>query len=307
MDPYFLKKYKLVASTKTFSASQLVSKVCRFCKRNESQVSFNNLPHAIPELLGENDFISSDECDECNNWFSAYETHLSIFFRPYLTMVGVKGKKKIPEFHSRTENRNEATRTIIKVGEDGNRKVILSDLSDYIVDKEKKTISLVFRKPPHKPHWVYKALVKIGMSLLPPNYIDKYDQVYKWLLDKDCCVDTFITAFITILTRSKFSEPFAELYLAKRTMYKKHFLPQATLVIGFANIVVQIFLPEDNYETTKELPPHMNLYPAFAFDKNTTKTRFAINHVDLKSKHSVTYNETLHFSFQEGEFNIEHK
>lgn len=304
MDPYFKKKYKLIASTKTFNSSTTAQKICKFCKCDKTKVSFGNLPHAIPELLGENNFISGDECDECNNKFSAYETHLSTFFLPYLTMAGVKGKRKVPEFHSRTENRDEATRTIVKVGEDGNRKILLSDLTDYVIDEEKKTMSITFRKPPHKPYWVYKALVKIGLSLMPEEYIDKFNESYKWLLDKACSVDYFITAFITVLTRNKFAKPFAELYLAKRNIYKTHFIPQSTLIVGFGNIVAQIFLPEFNFEKTKEKQPQMNLYPGFAFDKTSSKTKFTINAVDLKSKVSVTYNETLHFSFHSAELNI---
>ena len=309
MDPlYFWKKYKLVASTKTFKPLTNTPNICRFCKQCEPKVTFNSKTHAVPELLGENNFISLDECDTCNNIFSGFESHLSIFFRPYLTMLAVKGKRKIPEFHSRTENGNEDTRTIIKIGENHNRNILLKDLCDYKIDKENKTMSITFRKQPHRPFWVYKSLVKVALSILPTKNISEYNEVFKWLLDKSNSADYFITAFITVLTRSKFSEPFADLYKAKRTIYKKSFIPEMTLVIGFGNIIVQIFLPltiHFDIKTANSKRPELNLYPSFVFDKNSQKTQFTINAVDLKSKSPITYDEILHFSYQTAEFNID--
>jgi len=304
----FWKKYELVASTKTFSSLINIPRACRFCLEDETTTTFNTTTHAVPELLGENNFISLDECDKCNSKFSGFESHLSIFFRPYLTMVGVKGKRKIPEFHSRTENGNENTRTIVKVAEDEKRNLILCDLEDYKIDEQEKRMSITFRKPPHKPLWVYKALVKIALSLLPKEGLSKYKNVLDWLLDKpDYYADYFVTAFITVLTRGKFQAPFAELYRAKRTMYKKHFLPELTLVLGFGNLVVQIFLPlsqEFENEVSEGKTPTLNLFPSFAFDKAARKEKFTINVVDLKGEESITYNETLHFVYHCAELNI---
>ncbi len=309
MNPlYFWKKYELAASTKTFNSLITIPRVCRFCLEDETATTFNTTAHVVPELLGENDFTSLDECDKCNSKFSGFESHLSIFFRPYLTMVGVKGKRKIPEFHSRTENGNESTRTIVKVAEDEKRNLILSDLADYKIDEKGKRMSITFRKPPHKPLWVYKALVKIALSLLPKERISKYKNVFDWLLNKpDCYADYFVTAFITVLTRGKFQIPFAELYTAKRTVYKKHFLPELTLVLGFGNLIVQIFLPlsqEFENEMTEGKTPILNLFPSFAFDKDLSKEKFTINAVDLKGEISITYDETLHFVYDFAELNL---
>ncbi|TPG44553.1 HNH endonuclease [Flavobacterium pectinovorum] len=300
----FWQKYELIESTKTFIAISNNPKSCRFCNLDEQHTTFNTEAHLIPELMGENKIISYDECDKCNNKFSGFESHLSIFFRPYLTIMGVKGKKKVPTFQSRTEDGNEHTRTIITVN-DNKRNVILQNLDDYQISKENKTFTITFRKPPHKPFLVYKSLVKIALSLLPSEKIKDYKNVFDWILDKSNETDAFITAFITVIKAGKFRKPFAELYSAKRIYYKNHFLPEMTCIIGFGNVVVQIFLPLSNtfdYQKAKLKTPNLNLFPSVIYDKN--KTVFNFKAIDLIEKNSITYNEILHFSFEDAEINI---
>ncbi|RZJ64885.1 MAG: hypothetical protein EOO45_17670 [Flavobacterium sp.] len=113
----FLEQYGLLVSTDSYVPPAPLIKICRFCRQDESSTTFTNIPHAIPELLGANEFITADECDKCNKHFSKYESHLSKFFLPYLAMVGVKGRKGTPAFHSRTENQDGNTRTIVKFEE----------------------------------------------------------------------------------------------------------------------------------------------------------------------------------------------
>lgn len=313
IDPlFFWKKYELIASTKTIKGNETSKpKICRFCGKNESTTTFNTKAHILPELLGRNDIISGDECDNCNNKFSAFESHLSIFFRPHLAITGVEGKRKVPKFHSRTIDNNEETRTTLEIDEEGRRKLTFGNIDDYKIDKENKKGSIIFRMPPHKPIYVYKALLKIALSILPEDRKIKYKNVFDWISDKDISTDYFCIAFITVLRGKKFAAPIAELYEAKQIFTAKDFIPELTLIVKFGNIVAQIFLPlshEFDYERSKGKSPSLNVFPAstlnidFEKAKITNRIKYSFTSIDLRSEESVSYNETMHFTFKTGDF-----
>lgn len=46
--PY--KNYHLNSSTLIYLGNE-TERICRFCNKNESEVSFNNISHAIPEFV----------------------------------------------------------------------------------------------------------------------------------------------------------------------------------------------------------------------------------------------------------------
>src|SRR5690606_9947965 len=162
---------------------------------------FKKVAHACPELLGHNNFVIYDECDACNEKFSKYESHLSKFFLPYLSVVGVKGKKKIPNFQSRKDKEDEDTRTSLKYTEDAKINLLLSSYDDYKVDVENKTMSIRFRNPAIKPIYVYKSLLKVALSFLPQNKIQKYQLLFDWLQNENTEIVFFSPLFITKLTR----------------------------------------------------------------------------------------------------------
>ncbi len=60
------------ASTKKTIGEQDKSKrVCRFCNNTRTNISFNNIAHAISESLGNKKIILNEECDECNSEFGS--------------------------------------------------------------------------------------------------------------------------------------------------------------------------------------------------------------------------------------------
>jgi hypothetical protein len=311
---YFWKVYRLAGSTKEMVRKSNSIKVCRFCKKDEQTVSFKMDAHAFPELLGENDFVSHEECDACNSMFSGFESHLSKFFLPYLSVLQVKGKKKIPEFHSRTDNGGEITRTILKRGGDGRLQLIIGKDDDLLIDRETKKMSIRFRLPPHKPMYVYKALVKIGLSVLQSDLVEKYRSVFNWLMGEETKIAYFPMVYITKVVHHKFANPFAELYEANWIFKGKGFNPELTLIVNFGNLVAQIFLPlssQFDYERSHRKSPQLEMYPASVlYNQNKDAYKDAkptdlitINYqfscVDLASEASCTRDEIIGFSFQD--------
>ena len=144
----FFKRYKLIASTSGGVKIIPHKKACRFCELGEEQVTFKKKAHLISELLGRNNSHSYDECDKCNELFSKYESHLSKFFLPNLTMIGVQGKKRIPSFHSRTNLNDQETRTTITYNsETHEREISLKKEIDLEINHENNTAVLRFRQP----------------------------------------------------------------------------------------------------------------------------------------------------------------
>lgn len=307
----FWKKYKLITSTDDMKSQILAKEIraqeCRFCKLNPENTTFSQKTHLLPELLGGNSILTTDECDECNKLFSGFESHLSTFFRPYLVISGVTGKKKIPKFQSRTNNRDESTRTVMSSDDMRRIQINLGLLEDYKLDKEHKTATIKFRKEPYIPLNVYKALLKIGLSLLPLKYIEEYSSSFKLLTKGEPTLSFFSYGYIYTLKRKRFSEPKAELYKAKRMYSKNKVFPEMTLLLYFANQVVQIFLPfpkrfEKIHGEMKRLS--ISLYPSFAFDDLTILSQIELKSYDLGVKHIVKENLIEHFTYENGEFNI---
>lgn len=302
----FWKKYELAFSTRDFKPVRLKKKICRYCKRDESVTTFRKQAHIIPELFGGNKFIAQDECDECNQKFSAYESHLSKFFMPYLTMGGVKGKRGVPQFHSRTVNGNENTRTVITAA-DNKRQILLADQNDYSINEKEKTMMVVFRKPPLKPRWVLKALTKIGLSLIPFDWFADYDNVSKWLLNQPTDIQFFPLLIHNILTYRKMAMPFADLYKAKRILFSRTFVPEYTLVVGFGNVICQVFLPTSThpvYLKAQNKTASLNVFPSFILDDTKKKKEGLVSFVSLESNETINHNESLNFHFSETSSNL---
>lgn len=235
LDPLdFFKKYELLNSSNNYNSSFEKSKICRYCNKNVNEVSFTQATHLLPELLGKNKIYTYDECNNCNSLFSKYETHLSIFIRPHISMLGVQGKTKIPAFHSRTIDRDENTRTTLTYDkENDNRNIVVRDVEDYVIDYENKTGHIVFRKQPFIPLLVYKSLVKIGLSLLPKEF-DMYNKkVFEWLSNRRNDIDFITNGFITTIHKQKFNNPSASLYRAKTLSTESVEFPEYILILCF--------------------------------------------------------------------------
>lgn len=301
----FWKKYSLVSSTDLLIPVKPDARQCRYCKLSEPVVSFQQTAHVIPELLGRNSFICFDECDTCNKRFSSYESHLSKYFQPFLTITGVRGKKGVGIFQSRTVEGNEKTRTVIKV-ESGRREVSLRSLDDYIVDRINKTVTLNFRRPPHIPFLVYKAMVKIAIGLVPTELLKDFDNVCQWLLT-DAYTLFFPLCNISVLQYRIFKIPFAQLYRAKVVLSEETFRPEYILILGFANLVIQVMPPLPDNGITRQIGdrrPVLEIYPGSFFDDLQRRPYIGFSTIDLSSRITVQSDEQLHFSYEDGDFNI---
>jgi hypothetical protein len=305
---HFYRNYKLIGKAEKNAGNRPPIFLCRFCGKSAPGVTFHNDAHLLPELIGKNDFVSFEECDTCNNLFSKYESHLAIYLRPYLAMLGVKGKRKIPTFQSRSVTDKPDSRTIIRTLSANRKEIELGALDDYIVDHDKKILTIRFRNPPYIPLNVYKAFVKIGLSLLPNEKLKKYSNLFHWIADRPYGrLDYFPVVVKVMMTESQFPEPRAELSETGRAIKKNGFLPNLTLHLCFGNLIFQIFLPLskcfDHRRVKIKQPIYIFSHHIFLGLGNTESSR-TIKMVGLGEKEAVQRDQEINFSFNDGEFNI---
>jgi hypothetical protein len=160
---------------------------CRFCGTCAAS-AFRKLAHTFPEALGNKWVFSRDECDTCNTEiFSRYDDELSKAVSPLLTLGGVKGKRNKTRQTGRSNGDSfiEERRTI-----DNRRSIFASakntDPKDVFgIDPRTGRIRLStpIARVPFRPRHAYKALVKMGIALLPEDELPHYRKLIAWLRD----------------------------------------------------------------------------------------------------------------------------
>ena len=154
---------------------------CRFCRRAEPEASFRHQAHAIPESLGNKTILSRHECDDCNDFFGAgIETELGKWSKPARTLARISGANGVP--------------TLKREGPDGYRiehKGPTLHLSHYekhptfFVDEKAKTLRFELKRDRYIPAAVYKALVKIALTMMPATEIENFQEALQWIRDTD--------------------------------------------------------------------------------------------------------------------------
>lgn len=164
---------------------------CIFCLKNETETTFANKPHVIPYFLGNKYLLHSDECDECNAYFSrTLEDALDKYTSPFRTQNLMKNrKKKLTKYSS---NKGDF---FYAFDEDQQAYTISGEnIEDYVSDdEEKKVLSIVFEIKKHRPIDIYKAFMKIFYGLLPRQEHKIFNELRKWIMGENSELDKLKT------------------------------------------------------------------------------------------------------------------
>jgi len=308
---HFWKTYSLLNSSSFMKGQeQPKANVCRYCKKDATQTSFTDATHLMPELLGANKIYTYDECDACNHLFSKYESHLSTFIRPFMTLLGIETKRGVPWFQSRSIDRDPLTVTSLKHQPDGRRALEVGPDDDLEIDVDNNIMSILFRHPPFIPLHIYKALVKIGMSLLPADFDVHSQGTFDWLVNDNVDLGFISYGFMTTLTQSYVQVPSAELYRANSLRNKKEEFPEYTLILRFANQVFQIFLPfTDELKAVHVSKRNLaiELLPPMVYDRWRGGAHYQIKPFAFGIDHSITPDQRLYFKFNSIEWHKDGK
>lgn len=215
------------------------NRVCRFCQKKKPEVTFNKDAHAIPHFLGNNSLFSYEECDCCNEIFSKLEDSFAKHIGLGRTLSGIKGKTKIPSYKSPSQRS--------RIDRDTQHFKIFDNISDPIVDLDLENKSLKIKETiqPYIPIFVYKALVKIALSVMDSQTLLKCSATIDWV--KNLNDNRFLNlghlkGFQGFLPGEN---PFKKVavFLVKRKESPKEEVPGLMLILVTANYFFQIVIP----------------------------------------------------------------
>lgn len=232
-DPIFLQP-----GMKLMLGSSERPRHCRFCGREEPEVTFRDEAHALPAAFGNTGLFSNYECDACNHLFGeGIENHLGNWSKPMRTLSRIKGRNGVP--------------TIKKPGhgwrlEHANGGFHVKEYEDdpfFEIDAEAKQIRFELHRDTYVPVAVMKGLVKIGLTLIPDIETQHFRETFDWIRDADH-TRNFISAFPVI--RTFIPGPMRNDLIVIMLMRRRagiDAVPYAFFTIAYGNEVLQVFLP----------------------------------------------------------------
>ena len=152
------------------------NRVCRFCGAVYSTVErFKSKAHLLPELIGNKNLLSDFECDKCNSLFGRYENDLANFLgasRAFHISNAKSGhlKFKSPDKTFIVKKDDEVSTDEAKLRVESHEE----ENNHFTLDAENKKVTFHTTRPSYNPHNVYKAFLKIGLSVLPDTCITDY-------------------------------------------------------------------------------------------------------------------------------------
>lgn len=277
-----------------------INKKCRFCKNSYPNVSFNTIPHIIPELFGRNGITSNFECDNCNQSFQKFESDTSTMIQHYLTLLNIKTKNGVPIFQSK--KKFDEPSTIVKSLNDVRNLNFATNLKDFGFNEKDKLLTVKFRTRKFSPYSVYKTFLKMGICHLTEEEMGENSHYFEFLNSEVPITNGMQvwTTFRSMLKTKYHLTPKVNLYKAKKTLINEDAFPEYVLLINFSNIIFQFFMPiskRNIEEHNKENNLRLELFPAFVLDGITKSKAIEMFSFDLKeiNKVSITDKITLHY------------
>lgn len=214
--------------------------VCRFCGRSAPAVTFGKEAHAVPELAGNRTLVSLYECDVCNDRFSAFEDDLGKMTLLARVAGQVLGKAGVPS----AKTARKKSRIDLKEG--GFR--IEEHEGDPIadIDEENNTLTISITPQKYRPLGVFKALVKIALTLMDDADLARVPEARKWLLSDDVTTDRIDEGFHFTCWRTWTAGPAPIASTRAVLLRRKNSAvagPAYIFFLAFGNMSFQIALP----------------------------------------------------------------
>lgn len=257
-------------------------KKCRFCNKSYPEVKFEKEAHAIPNFMGNDQLFSKYECDSCNEYFGRFENEMANFMLPNNTISGTKGKNGIPKY-------NQKGQPIIEIQKD---KVLIKDVPNSFLDNLNE-IELKIKLPTYIPDYIYRCLIKIGLSIIPESKLTEYSGTINWLMDKK--IDSNSKPQM-IFSMYSFNLQMDEIVcsILERKENCNRLLVNSILFISYKNFAFQTYIPYNSKEKLNiKLYPFQYIIPT-TLDLNREIER-NYHLIDLSSKEKkindfITYN-----------------
>lgn len=180
---------------KHYLGANLKHKICRFCGKGEPEVTFKKIAHVFPESIGNKSLLSYYECDQCNHLFGkGIEDAYGKYFLFYHTISGIRGKNGLPKFKSVETylDSNGIRRPYCEISwvapnpekpEDVAMQIICSGSNS--IQSFPKTLHVEETIQNCCPIAVYKALVKMALTVMPFTELKPFEDTIKWIRDTE--------------------------------------------------------------------------------------------------------------------------
>jgi hypothetical protein len=158
-------------------------RVCRFCGATFSTKGiFKSDAHLLSKAIGNKNLFSDFECHQCNTFFNRFENDLANFIgasRAFTIDNAKSGKLKFrsPDQTFIIQKDNETPAGVPKLQIESHGE----ENDHFTLDQANKQITFHTTRPSYNPYNVYKALLKMSLSVLPEQYVVDYEKAFKLL------------------------------------------------------------------------------------------------------------------------------
>lgn len=292
---YLLEEIVLPPATARTKFPPYEKRVCRFCKRNSKETSFKTDSHVIPHALGNKYLVADDECDQCNKLFSTYENCLVDYLGIHRTVFSSRGKKnKVPKFKS-PDSGLTASNTHFQTIE---KAIIIEDNngSAFDIDDVSGKTTINYKKHSYIPIFVYKALLKVALSLIKDTYLPVYTETIKMLITDHS--DKFLSSF------AKVGVAYTSLHMKTHCLiFRKQSATEAfpthVFQLYYENLVFQLFIPLNKEDCGHygDRALNINYCPPIFFQPVAEDEKCSFEILDLSGTQKIKETGTLSMMF----------
>lgn len=217
---------------------------CRICRKSETDTTFENTAHIIPQALGNRELCTYEECDSCNGLGSYLEDSLVKYIEP--------GRAMFPERTKKGRAKHKYSQSYIARSEkDGNTIEIVSydgDDSLKIEEMGEDRLRVSVRKQPFNPMSAAKAIARMGFLVIPSNLLTEFDHLRRWIRGEVDYTPKFATVFFpgTGMTQ-------CNLILTRRRQNLIGY-PPLIIAFSFSHYLYFFYVPEATLQIPTETP-----------------------------------------------------
>lgn len=194
--------------------------------------------HAIPESIGNKEFVLKNECDTCNKFFGdKLEDNFSKYLGLGRTLSQIFAKNGVPSYKTKDGN--------CRI--DYTKKGIVIQLTEESICIEQRDNHILFHavRDTYTPIAVYKALVKMALSLLPYDKMPYFADTVEWLKEDSNLISNHNMENYAYMLERYISGPKPLLLNASGFIRKSDSkkVPYYQFLLEFANYSYQIIVP----------------------------------------------------------------
>jgi hypothetical protein len=264
------------------------NKKCRFCKKQEPEITFNSIAHAIPEFVNNHKLISYYECDSCNSKFArTIETHMGDYMNVYHTLSQVRGKRGVPSYSKGGEkSRIDYTPEGLKIdSHEGERE-------NFVIDKKNKTITIKAIRATYIPIAIYKCLTKMALTIMEDEDLLDFQHSLDWINEEQHDKSNFKISGLKCIfsfTPGPLPHDFTTCILFKRKDNHTDDVPYMQFLLAYGNYTFQIYLPMSKKDVENGIITMTPIPTPFDFENEYGKPKYTV--LDFTSKEKVKNEE----------------